>query len=189
MKMAVTEKNMGNAVKFNAYLRCFAITLAHTHSHTLDTQTNPNQKTHMQLPKTEQTNALTPSNAPPPTLTLAHPLTYTAKRSTETQQVQKHIKAQKYEQSPLGSLLSLLCVCVCVCFVSRPWTLQLIVLRAVNAIKTHPHPLKSGSEAMQLPGVGKKIAQKIQEILETGKLESTYQRSRVIVRVYGYRER
>ena len=41
---------------------------------------------------------------------------------------------------------------------------------AIKAIKNSTTELQSGKDALQLPGVGKKIADKIQEIINTGKL-------------------
>jgi len=38
---------------------------------------------------------------------------------------------------------------------------------AIRSIESHPGPIKSGKEAMVLPGVGPKTAEKIQEIIET----------------------
>ncbi|KYR02415.1 DNA polymerase beta [Tieghemostelium lacteum] len=43
--------------------------------------------------------------------------------------------------------------------------------KAVGSIKAYPHVIKSGAEAKKLEGVGAKIAKKIQEILDTGKLK------------------
>ena len=43
-------------------------------------------------------------------------------------------------------------------------------LKAVNAIRDHNAPIASGKEAMRLPGVGKKIGAKFDEMLATGKL-------------------
>eukprot|EP01122_Echinamoeba_exundans_P010068 TRINITY_DN3670_c0_g1_i3.p1 TRINITY_DN3670_c0_g1~~TRINITY_DN3670_c0_g1_i3.p1 ORF type:complete len:424 (+),score=58.30 TRINITY_DN3670_c0_g1_i3:4-1275(+) len=43
--------------------------------------------------------------------------------------------------------------------------------QAVNSLKVHPKRIESGAEAKQLPGVGVKIAKKIQEILDTGQLK------------------
>eukprot|EP00667_Euglena_gracilis_P031844 EG_transcript_47178 len=42
---------------------------------------------------------------------------------------------------------------------------------ACQALASTEHPVKSGGEARKLPGVGQKIAQKIDEILSTGKLQ------------------
>lgn len=42
---------------------------------------------------------------------------------------------------------------------------------AANAVAQHPTRITSGSEARQIKGVGAKIAQKIDEVLKTGKLE------------------
>eukprot|EP01108_Squamamoeba_japonica_P007593 TRINITY_DN6414_c0_g1_i1.p1 TRINITY_DN6414_c0_g1~~TRINITY_DN6414_c0_g1_i1.p1 ORF type:complete len:379 (+),score=90.58 TRINITY_DN6414_c0_g1_i1:158-1294(+) len=44
-------------------------------------------------------------------------------------------------------------------------------VKAVNSIKRHPHKLTSGAEAQKLEGVGAKIAKKIDEIIQTGKLD------------------
>jgi len=44
-------------------------------------------------------------------------------------------------------------------------------MRASTVLKAHPKEIKSGEEAMELKGVGKKLADKIDQILETGKLE------------------
>jgi DNA polymerase beta len=41
---------------------------------------------------------------------------------------------------------------------------------AANSLKAHPHKITSGKEAKKLPGIGAKIAKKIDEILETGVL-------------------
>lgn len=41
---------------------------------------------------------------------------------------------------------------------------------AIKAIKNLNYELESGADAAKLPGVGKKIAEKIQEIIDTGKL-------------------
>lgn len=38
---------------------------------------------------------------------------------------------------------------------------------AIRSIEAHPTPIKSGQEAMLLPGVGPKTAEKIQEIIDT----------------------
>ncbi|KAH3761946.1 DNA polymerase beta [Pelomyxa schiedti] len=43
-------------------------------------------------------------------------------------------------------------------------------LKAVNALKVHPQPVRSGAEARDLSGIGVKIEKKIQEILDTHKL-------------------
>ncbi|KAJ3124025.1 hypothetical protein HK098_001456 [Nowakowskiella sp. JEL0407] len=43
--------------------------------------------------------------------------------------------------------------------------------KAINALKKHPKEIQSGKEAREIPGVGSKIADKIDEILETGKLK------------------
>lgn len=45
-----------------------------------------------------------------------------------------------------------------------------IYRKAAVAIAAHPQPLTSGAEAKKLPGVGKKISDKIDEFLATGKL-------------------
>ena len=42
--------------------------------------------------------------------------------------------------------------------------------KAASVIAKHPHRLKSGDEARKLDGVGDKIAKKIDEFIETGKL-------------------
>jgi DNA polymerase lambda len=39
--------------------------------------------------------------------------------------------------------------------------------KAIRSIDAHPTPIRSGEEAMALPGVGPKTAEKIQEIIET----------------------
>ena len=38
---------------------------------------------------------------------------------------------------------------------------------AIRSIEAHPTPVRSGEEAMVLPGVGPKTAEKIQEIIDT----------------------
>ena len=38
---------------------------------------------------------------------------------------------------------------------------------AIRSIEAHPTPVKSGKEAMVLPGIGPKTADKIQEIIDT----------------------
>eukprot|EP01113_Clastostelium_recurvatum_P048990 TRINITY_DN9008_c0_g1_i1.p1 TRINITY_DN9008_c0_g1~~TRINITY_DN9008_c0_g1_i1.p1 ORF type:complete len:458 (-),score=105.39 TRINITY_DN9008_c0_g1_i1:51-1424(-) len=43
--------------------------------------------------------------------------------------------------------------------------------KAVQTLKGHPEPITSGTQAMELPGIGKKIGKKIQEILDTGQLQ------------------
>lgn len=43
--------------------------------------------------------------------------------------------------------------------------------KAITVLKSHTKAIESGAEAMQLPGVGKKIAAKIDEILATGDLQ------------------
>jgi DNA polymerase beta len=43
-------------------------------------------------------------------------------------------------------------------------------MTAVNSLKAYPKAIESGKEAQKLPGIGAKIAKKIQEILDTGKL-------------------
>ncbi|KAF2071194.1 hypothetical protein CYY_007480 [Polysphondylium violaceum] len=43
-------------------------------------------------------------------------------------------------------------------------------LKAVQSIKAYAHEIKSGAEAQKLDGVGQKIAKKIQEIIDTGRL-------------------
>eukprot|EP00300_Choanocystis_sp_HF-7_P015148 c18952_g1_i1.p1 GENE.c18952_g1_i1~~c18952_g1_i1.p1 ORF type:complete len:303 (+),score=68.46 c18952_g1_i1:30-938(+) len=42
--------------------------------------------------------------------------------------------------------------------------------KAVQTIQAHPGPIRSGKDAKELPGIGDKIAKKIDEILSTGKL-------------------
>ena len=42
--------------------------------------------------------------------------------------------------------------------------------KAASVIAKYPHKIKSGAEAKKLPGVGTKIAEKIDEFLATGKL-------------------
>lgn len=42
--------------------------------------------------------------------------------------------------------------------------------KAAGVISNHPEPIHSGEEARKLKGVGEKIAKKIDELLETGKL-------------------
>ncbi|EFA74984.1 hypothetical protein PPL_12018 [Heterostelium album PN500] len=42
--------------------------------------------------------------------------------------------------------------------------------KAIQSIRVHPKKLSSGSESQKLDGVGAKIAKKVQEILDTGKL-------------------
>lgn len=43
--------------------------------------------------------------------------------------------------------------------------------KAAGTLGTLPERVKSGKEAKKLPGIGDKIAKKIDEFLETGKLE------------------
>ena len=40
-------------------------------------------------------------------------------------------------------------------------------MKAVKALNAYPTKIKSGAEAKELPGIGDKIAKKIQEILDT----------------------
>eukprot|EP01006_Ploeotia_vitrea_P021693 TRINITY_DN54123_c1_g1_i1.p1 TRINITY_DN54123_c1_g1~~TRINITY_DN54123_c1_g1_i1.p1 ORF type:complete len:438 (+),score=254.08 TRINITY_DN54123_c1_g1_i1:146-1459(+) len=47
----------------------------------------------------------------------------------------------------------------------------LAYFKAARSLKNHPTAIKSGKEAMKLPGIGKKIGAKIDEILTTGGLE------------------
>lgn len=42
--------------------------------------------------------------------------------------------------------------------------------KAASVLGAHPTRIRSGEEALRLPGVGSKIAKKIDEFLETGKL-------------------
>ena len=42
--------------------------------------------------------------------------------------------------------------------------------KAARSVKAHKTPLLSGKQAMELDGVGKKIAEKIDELLSTGSL-------------------
>jgi DNA polymerase beta len=42
---------------------------------------------------------------------------------------------------------------------------------AASVLASHPKRIASGEEAAKLKGIGKKIAQKIDEFLATGKLE------------------
>lgn len=42
--------------------------------------------------------------------------------------------------------------------------------KAANVLAGHPTRIKSGKEAKELEGIGKKIADKIDEFLQTGKL-------------------
>jgi hypothetical protein len=49
-------------------------------------------------------------------------------------------------------------------------TLIFVCLLAIAMIKTHPRPITSYKEAAALRGVGAKMAQKIMEILDYGKL-------------------
>lgn len=44
-------------------------------------------------------------------------------------------------------------------------------LQAARTLSEHPTKIASGKEAKQLPGIGEKIAKKIDEYLSTGKLE------------------
>ena len=41
---------------------------------------------------------------------------------------------------------------------------------AVGSLSSHPERIKDGATAKKLDGVGEKIAKKVQEILDTGKL-------------------
>lgn len=45
--------------------------------------------------------------------------------------------------------------------------------RAIQVIKEYPQKITSGKEAQQLPNIGKSIADKIDEILRTGRLRQT----------------
>jgi DNA polymerase beta len=44
-------------------------------------------------------------------------------------------------------------------------------MKAATALQLLPHRITSGAEAMKLDGIGKKIGKKIDEILQTGKLQ------------------
>jgi len=65
--------------------------------------------------------------------------------------------------------------------------------KAIQSLKAHSKKITSGSEAKKLPGIGQKIAKKIQEILETGKLtkleeanaDERVQSINLVSRVYG----
>ena len=46
-----------------------------------------------------------------------------------------------------------------------------LIRKAAAALAKHPTKIKSGAEAKALPGVGKKIADKIDEFLSTGQLK------------------
>lgn len=43
--------------------------------------------------------------------------------------------------------------------------------KAAAILATHPTRIRSGEEAKKLPGVGDKISKKIDEFLQTGKLQ------------------
>ena len=48
---------------------------------------------------------------------------------------------------------------------------HLAYAKAIKVLENHPSEIKNGKEALELPGIGKSYALKIDEILETGKLK------------------
>ena len=50
-------------------------------------------------------------------------------------------------------------------------SIHFLIRKAAAALAKHPTRITSGAEAKELPGVGKKIAEKIDEFLSTGQLK------------------
>ena len=62
-------------------------------------------------------------------------------------------------------------MCVCVSAPTTNISTHYHIRKAAAALAKHPTRIKSGAEAKALPGVGKKIADKIDEFLDTGQLK------------------